>query len=214
MSDVHINGLITRQQRAHRECGQIFQLQQISEIAGREFCNVCAEFVRSDRAIAFAVANDEQLALDAGERSSAQQRSDGCCVCMVELFAFRRFRVFNRNRASQVMTEAEQQRKTAARIDAQRARLRIAKPSFGDEIVKEGMQATLRDIGLYPERQRVGNGGRLLALQVRGIVGKDATSTGLLLEPPSIDVLQIDLAPKCARHIKLGLYSSISFLSI
>jgi hypothetical protein len=30
------------------------------------------------------------------------------------------------------MAEAEQQRKTAAGIDAQRSRLRIAKPSFGD----------------------------------------------------------------------------------
>src|SRR5258708_32607649 len=110
---------------------------------------------------------------------------------MVELFAVRRFRVFNRNGASQVMTEAEQQRKTAAGIDAQRSRLRIAKPSFGDEIVKEGMQATLRDIGLYPERQRVGNGGGVLALQVRGIAGKDATSTARLLDTPSIDVLRI-----------------------
>ena len=160
------------------------------------------------RAMAFAVANDEQLALDPGERGPAQQRSDGCFVSMVELFAFRRFRVFNRNRASQVMAEAEQQRETAAGIDAQRSRLRIAKPSFGDEIVKEGMQAAFRDIGLCPGRQRMGNGGRLLTLQVRGIVGKDTPSTGLLQEPPGIDVFQIDLAPKCACHTNYVLYHS------
>jgi len=60
-------------------------------------------------------------------------RQHGQAVCV------RRFRVFNRNRASQIMTEAEQQRKAATGSMPSAARLRIAKPSFGDEIVQEGM---------------------------------------------------------------------------
>jgi hypothetical protein len=129
MNDVHINGLITAQQRAHRECGQIFQLQQISEIAGGEFCNVCAEFIRSDRAIAFAVANDEQLTLDAGERSPAQQRSDGCCISMIELLAVRR-----------------QQRKTAGGIDALHPR-RPVRPRHSLTAPCQMNECVIQDVG-------------------------------------------------------------------
>ncbi len=86
------------------------------------------------------------------------------------------------------MTEAEKQGKPVAGIDAQSPRLGIAEPSLGHQIVEKGVQAPLADVGLFPRRQRVGNGG-LFVRKVGGVLDKNAPPAGLLLQAPRVNVL-------------------------
>jgi hypothetical protein len=99
------------------------------------------------------------------------------------------------------VTESQQKSEPIGGIDFERARLRIAKPALGHEIVKEGMQALLANMRPGAPGECKGDG-RALLFKIGRVIGENATAARLLPEFTGIDIAIIDLAPERGRHIK------------
>ncbi len=129
VNDVHVDDVFSWQEGAHGFGGQVFELEQVRQVARGKFRDMGAEFVRSDRAVATAVLHHEQLSLDAGKGGLPQRRGDRRFIRMIELLVLGGFRILDGNGAREVTAETKKEGEAAGRIDPKSAGLRVAKPA-------------------------------------------------------------------------------------
>src|ERR1700730_2271980 len=116
-----------------------------------------------------------------------------------------RRRVDDGDRAGAIVAEGQKQRETVARIDLERTRLGVAKPSLRHQIREVRVKPLFADVRRGSRRQGKGYL-RMLALKVGGVVGEYATSARLLTQLACEEIVVVDLAPEYCSHINYILY--------
>lgn len=82
------------------------------------------------------------------------------------------------------MSEGEQEREAVGGVNSQCARLRIAQPAFGNQIVEEGMKSLFTDMWCLLPGKREGDG-RKGAGEIGFTIGEDTTTPGSCRSSPA-----------------------------
>src|SRR5260221_3308364 len=190
-----LGDLVTWQQGAARDGGQIFVLDDVAQRPRRQLCNKGRSLVTPRRPISGALLDREELRLNAGERSPACKCSHCYGIAEINIMLGCRRGIDDRDSSGAIVTERKKQGEAVVRINFERACLSIAKPALRDQVVKEGVKSLFADVWSRLAGEGKSNR-RMAGFEICGIVGEPTASAGLLLQLTREEIIVVDFAPE------------------